>query len=103
MLEQFGITRRLPHLYRITRPRKVHVERILDHARPRREQDDTVGQRQSFTEIMRHEQYRLLFALPDPEQDVVHIDLGVGISAPNGSSISKICGSTTSVRISAAR
>ena len=28
---------------------------------------------------MRHEQDRLLLALPDPQQHVVHIDLGMGI------------------------
>ena len=28
---------------------------------------------------MGHEQHRLLLALPDPQQDFVHVDLGVGI------------------------
>src|SRR6266849_1630655 len=79
MLEQFGIARRLAHLYRIARPRKVNHEHILDHAGPRRKQNDTIRQRQGFAKVMRHEQNRLLFALPDSEQDVVHIDLGVGI------------------------
>src|SRR6266478_9872581 len=64
MLEQLGITRRLADFYRIARPREVHLEHILDHAGPRRKQDDTVRQRQGLTEVMRHEQNRLLFALP---------------------------------------
>src|SRR4051794_27132903 len=50
VLEQLGIARRLTHLDRVARPRKVHLEHVLDLPGPRREQDDTVGQRQGFAE-----------------------------------------------------
>src|SRR5882724_5685478 len=79
MLKQLGVARRLTHLYRIAWPRKIHLKHILDHAGPGRKQDDAVRQRQGLAEVMRHEQNRLLFALPDSKQNVVHIDLGVGI------------------------
>src|SRR3979411_2447753 len=79
MLEQLGIARRLAHLHRVARPRKVNLEHILDHAGPRRKQDDTVRQRQSCTEVIRPEQNRLLFAFPDSKQDIVHVDLCVCI------------------------
>src|SRR6202000_379759 len=79
VLEQFGVLRRLPHLHRVARPRKVHLEHVLDLAWPRREQDDAVSERERFAEIVGDEQDGLLLALPDPEQHFVHVDLGVGI------------------------
>src|SRR5438105_4982993 len=69
VLEQLGITRGLAHLHGVPRPLKIHLEHILDPARPGREQDDAVGQCQSFAEVVRHEQDGLLLAVPDPEQD----------------------------------
>src|SRR5882757_3115012 len=52
MLEQFCIARSFAHLYRVARPRNVHLEHILDLAGTGREQDDTVRQRQGFTEVV---------------------------------------------------
>src|SRR3954466_5895929 len=52
VLEQFGIARRLAHLHRIARSRKIHLEHVLDPARTRREQDDAVGKGQRLAEVM---------------------------------------------------
>src|SRR5882757_2234500 len=84
MLEQFCIARGFAHLYRVARPRNVHLEHILDLAGTRREQDDTVGQCQGFTEIVCHEQNGLLLAVPYPQQDFVHINLGVSVERTKG-------------------
>src|SRR5882672_1353265 len=79
VLEQFCITRRLTHLDRIPRPHEIHFEHVLDLAWTRREQDDAVSQGQGFAEIMCYEQDGLLLAIPDPQQHLMHVDLGVGI------------------------
>src|SRR5205814_10608157 len=55
MLEQLRIARGLAHLHRIARPSNVHLEHILDLTGTRREQNDTVSQRQSLAEIVRYE------------------------------------------------
>ena len=54
MLEQFCIARSLPYLHRISRPRNVYLEHILDLAGTRLEQDNAIGKRQGFAEIVRH-------------------------------------------------
>src|SRR5258708_9590983 len=79
MLEQFGITRCLTDVHRVARPREVNLEHILDPAGTCREQDDAVSQRQRFAEIVGYEQDGLLLAIPDPQQHLMHIDLGVSI------------------------
>ena len=48
-------------------------------SRGRAKQDNAVAQRQGLAEVMGHEQDRLLLAIPDPQQHVMHVDLGVGI------------------------
>src|SRR5579859_1474895 len=82
VLKEFRVTRRFSHLDRIARPPKIDLEHVLDLARPRREQDDAAGQCQRFAEVVGDEQNRLLLALPDPKQHLMHVDLGVGVERP---------------------
>src|SRR5260370_11967211 len=40
VLEQFGVMRRLPHLHRVARPRKIHIDHVLHPPRTRPDHDD---------------------------------------------------------------
>ena len=77
--EQLGILRRLAQLHGIARPREVDLEVGLHAARPRRHQDDAVGQGQRLAEIVGDEQHGLALALPQAQQHRVHVELGVGV------------------------
>jgi hypothetical protein len=79
LLKKRSVARRFTHLDGIARPRETDLKHGLDLARARGTQDDAVGQRQSLAEIVRHQQDRLLLAFPDPQQHLMHIDLGMGI------------------------
>ena len=79
MGEQLGIARRLAQGHRVARARQVDVEDLLDPAGPGRQQDDAVGERQRLAQIVGHEQHGLLLALPDIQQHLVHVELGVGV------------------------
>src|SRR5262249_44820749 len=78
-LKQLAVARRLPHPDGIPRARKIDVEHVLDPPWTRGKQDDPVGERERFTEIVGYKEDRLLFALPDAQQHLMHVDLGMGI------------------------
>ena len=48
--------------------RKRHVERRLDHRRPRREHDDAVGQMDRLFDVVRDQQARVPFGREDPPE-----------------------------------
>src|SRR5437879_12079292 len=79
LLEQLCITWRLAHLHRIAWPGEVNIEHILDLAWPCRKQNDAIGKRQRFAKVMGHKQDRLLLTFPNPQENVMHIDLRMRI------------------------
>src|SRR5262249_8149193 len=79
LLEQFAIARSLAHLHGVARPREVDLKDVLDLTRPRRKKDDAIGEGKCLTKVVRDKQHGLLRSVPEPQQDFVHLDLGMGI------------------------
>ena len=95
------IRRRLHRVVARMRERHRHVG--LDAPGPRGHHDDAVGHEDGLVDVVGDEQHRLALALPDASSSSC-ISARVWLSsAPNGSSISRICGSLASARASAVR
>ena len=63
----------------VARVRDVDVDDPLDPRRPRAHHDHAVGELHGFVDVMRHEDDRLPFRLPDPQQLAAHDQPGDGI------------------------
>src|SRR5205085_9292421 len=68
----------------VARPREIDLEDVLDTAGPRGEQDDAVGEGERLAEIMGDEKNGLFLTLPDLQEHVVHVELGMRVEGAEG-------------------